>query len=726
MAESLSVNKSAQRPCRFAARRLAGTWAGRLTKSPTLMEPLLKKALLLTAAALIAVAACGRRETRTDSAVEETAVDPNAPQIGTFGLAVKDIDAAVDPGDDFYAYVNGDWLKTFKIPEEYSSYGSFTLLAERAEERLKAIVEGLGAAGAPSGDARKVRDFYASYLDVAAIDAKGLAPLAEDFAAIDAIDTVEKFAAYASNPLTRARAPIGFVISTDLKRPERYALYAGQSGLGMPNRDYYLEGKFADKQAKYRAYIETILTLAGHTDAAGAAQRIYDLELEMAKVHWEPAKRRNRDLMYNLKSLEELEAFAPGAPWRVMLAAAGLGDRAEIIVREDDAVQKLAALLTATPIATWRDYLKFHLVNANADVLPSAIDAANFGFFATELRGTPKQKERWKRAVAAVDNSLGDAVGKLYVEAHFPPESKAMMEELVGNLRAALDERIGELAWMSDATRVAARDKLSKFTAKIGYPDEWRDYGALDVRPGDAYGNARRSQAFEWAYEAARIDEPVNRKEWGMTPPTVNAYYNPPLNEIVFPAAILDAPFFDPKADPAVNYGAIGAVIGHEIGHGFDDQGRKSDGDGVLRDWWSPADVAAFQKVADRIGAQYSAYEPIPGFPVNPQLTMGENIGDIGGLAMAYHAYKLSLNGEEAPVIDGLTGDQRFFLAWGQVWKRVVRDEQLKNQIATDPHSPAQYRVNGVVRNMDAWYEAFGVTPDDDLYLPPEERVEIW
>jgi predicted metalloendopeptidase len=301
-----------------------------------------------------------------------------------------------------------------------------------------------------------------------------------------------------------------------------------------------------------------------------------------------------------------------------------------------------------------------------------------------------------------------------------------MMEELVGNLRAALDERIGALPWMSDETRIAARDKLSKFTAKIGYPDAWRDYSALDVRPGDAYGNAKRSQAFEWAFEAARIDEPVDRKEWGMTPPTVNAYYNPPLNEIVFPAAILDAPFFDPKADAAVNYGAIGAVIGHEIGHGFDDQGRKSDGDGVLRDWWSPADVAAFQKVAAKIGAQYAAYEPIEGFPVNPELTMGENIGDIGGLAMAYHAYKLSLNGEEAPVIDGLTGDQRFFLAWGQVWKRVVRDEQLKNQIATDPHSPAQYRVNGVVRNMGAWYDAFGVTPDDDLYLPPEERVEIW
>ncbi len=693
------------------------------------MEPCLKKLLLLTAAILVpalALSSCGRSKTRTDSAVEDAIADPNAPQIGGFGLALKDIDAAVDPGEDFYAYVNGDWLKTFKIPEEYSSYGSFTLLAERSEDRLKAIVEGLASKRPLSPDEQRVREFYASYLDVEAINARGLAPLAADFAAIDAIDSADKLARAFADPAVRARAPLAFIVSTDLKRPDRYALYVGQSGLGMPNRDYYLDEKFADKQAKYRAYIETMLKLAGHADAAGAATRLYALELEMAQVHWEPAKRRNRDLMYNLKTIDDLEAFAPGAPWRAMLAAAGLEGRTEIVVREDDAVARLAAILAATPIAIWRDYLKFHLLSANADVLPAPFDDANFAFFGTELRGTPKQKERWKRAVAAVDAALGEASGKLYVEKHFPPESKALMEDLVGNLRAALDERIGTLTWMSDETRGLAREKLSKFSTKIGYPDAWRDYGALDVRAGDPYGNAKRAQAFEWAYEAARIDQPVDRKEWGMTPPTVNAYYNPPLNEIVFPAAILDAPFFDPKADAAVNYGAIGAVIGHEIGHGFDDQGRKSDGDGVLRDWWSRADVAAFQKLADRIGAQYSAYEPIPGFAVNPGLTMGENIGDIGGLAMAYHAYKLSLKGAEAPVIDGLTGDQRFFLAWGQVWKRVVRDEQLKNQIATDPHAPAQYRVNGVVRNMDAWYEAFGVTEDDALWLDPEERVRIW
>ncbi|MDZ7628827.1 MAG: M13 family metallopeptidase [Parvularculaceae bacterium] len=688
----------------------------------------MKKALLLTAALLapaLILGACSKKEATT-SALEESAIDPNAPEIGTFGVAVKDIDAAVIPGDDFYAYVNGDWLKSFKIPEEYSSYGSFTLLAERSEERLKAIVDAVAGKGAPSGDEKRIRDFYQSYLDVEAMNAKGLAPLAEDFARIDLASTPEQLGAIFFDPAVRAKGPIAAIISTDAKRPDRYALYLGQSGLGMPNRDYYLEEKFADKQAKYRAYIETILRLAGHADAAGAAARLYALELDIARLHWDPAKRRNRDLTYNLKTIEQLEAFAPGAPWRAMLASAGLSNRAEVIVREDDAVAGLAALMAATPIEVWRDYLKFHLINSNADVLPQAFDEANFAFFQTDLRGTPKQKERWKRAVAAVDASLGEAVGKVYVERHFPPESKAMMEDLVANLRTALGQRIDTLAWMSDETKAQARDKLSKFTPKIGYPDEWRDYGALEVRPGDAYGNARRSQAFEWSYEVARIDDPVNRKEWGMTPPTVNAYYNPTQNEIVFPAAILQPPFFDPKADAAVNYGAIGAVIGHEIGHGFDDQGRKSDGDGVLRDWWTPADAAAFGKLAGAIGAQYSAYEPIPGFPVNPALTMGENIGDIGGLAMAYQAYKLSLNGAEAPVIDGLTGDQRFFLAWGQVWKRVVRDEQLKNQIASDPHSPAQYRVNGVVRNMDAWYEAFGVTPENALYLKPGDRVVIW
>ncbi len=684
----------------------------------------MKKALIC-GIAVLALSACGKKDELPQSPAAAKAAA--APELGAFGVDLSSIDASVRPGDDFYDYVNGEWLRSFKIPDDYSSYGSFTALAERSEQRLREIVEDDAMQGAAPGSVeRKVRDFYASYLDVDAINAKGLAPLAEDFAAIDALESQADFAAAFFDPSFVARSPIAVFIGVDAKRPDQYSVYLTQSGLGMPNRDYYLEAKFAGKQAKYKTYIAETLARAGLPDPQGSADRIYALETEFALAHWDPAKRRNRDLTYNLKSLELLEEFAPSAPWRAMLGAAGLQSVGEVIVREDDAVQKIAAIVAETPVETLRAYLKFHLINSNADVLPQAFDEASFAFYGTELRGTPKQKERWKRGVAAVDAALGEAVGKIYVEKYFPATSKEQMIGLVANLRTALGQRLEALPWMSDETRARAQEKLSKFTAKIGYPDKWRDYSAFEAIAGDAYGNAKRARRFDWEFEVSRLGGPVDRSEWGMTPQTVNAYYNSTLNEIVFPAAILQAPFFDPHADDAVNYGGIGAVIGHEIGHGFDDQGRKSDGDGVLRDWWTAEDADRFKGLADALGAQYASYEPIDGFPLNPGLTMGENIGDIGGLAMAYHAYKLSLDGKEAPVIDGFTGDQRFFLAWAQVWKRIVREEQLKNQIATDPHSPAQYRVNGVVRNMDAWYGAFGVTPDDDLWLDPEERIQIW
>ena len=494
----------------------------------------------------------------------------------------------------------------------------------------------------------------------------------------------------------------------------------------MPNRNYYLDDTLADKRPVYIAYIAEMLSLAGVENAGQAAQDIYAFEHKLAQAHWEPAKRRNRDLTYNLKTADELGAFAPAAPWAEMFNAAGLAQQGEFIVREDDAIKKSAEIFAAEPVSTLRNYLKFHHLRKNADILPVAFDEATFKFFGTELRGTPKQRERWKRGVAAVNDVLGEAVGQIYVERHFPADSKAQMEALVANLRTALDDRLDTLSWMSDETRAQAHAKLEKFTPKIGYPDKWKDYSGLDIVAGDAYGNAKRANAFEWREEIAKLGGPIDRSEWFMHPQQVNAYYSPNRNEIVFPAAILQAPFFDPNADPAVNYGAIGGVIGHEIGHGFDDQGRKSDGDGFLRDWWTDEDAANFKKLADALGAQFATYEPIEGFPVNPQLTMGENIGDLGGLNIAYHAYKLSLNGEEAPVLNGYTGDQRFFMAWAQIWKRQVREESLKNRITTDPHAPAQYRVNGIVRNMDAWYDAFGVTEIDDLYLPPEERVRIW
>ncbi|MBI1366568.1 MAG: M13 family peptidase [Alphaproteobacteria bacterium] len=685
--------------------------------------------LCLMGAAALALAACGGgQESKSDGAGKTAPAAASAakPELGDFGVETKYIDKSVRPGDNFYQYVNGGWLDTFKIPDEYASYGSFTVLFERSEERVRKIIDDAVKAHAKAGtDEQKIGDFYAAYTDVDAINAKGLEPLKADFARIDGLKDENDVA----RELSRADAgatPIGAYVDVDAKNPDRYIVYLTQSGLGMPTRDYYLDEKFAEQQAKYKEYIAKMLSLAGVEGAEAKADAIYDLERKMAEVEWAPAKRRDRDLTYNPKTKEELKAFAPDAPWDVMFEAAGLGDQTKFVVREDDAIQKLAALLKDTPVDTWKAYLKFHLVDAYADVLPSQIDEAHFAFHGTVLQGTPKQKERWKRGVAAINGSLGEAVGKIYVAKYFPPESKEKMEKLVANLRSALDEMITNCTWMSDATKKQAHEKLSLFTPKIGYPDKWRDYSAFDVKPGDAYGNAKRANEYEWNYYVAKLGGPVDKTEWFMNPQTVNAYYSPNRNEIVFPAAILQPPFFDPNADPAVNYGGIGAVIGHEISHGFDDQGRKSDGHGFLRDWWTDEDAKKFEALAHKLGEQYAKYEPVPGFPINPQLTMGENLGDLNGLAMAYRAYKISLAGKEAPVIDGFTGDQRFFMAWAQVWKQVIRDDALKAQISSNPHSPGEFRANGIVRNMDAWYDAFGVTADDDMYLPPDQRVQIW
>lgn len=691
----------------------------------------MKYALFCSAAAL-ALASCSQQTTKHDpenNASENAASAQSAakPELGAWGVEIDNIDPAVDPGDDFYQYAGGKWLDTFEIPEEFSSYGAFTVLVERSEERVRNIIENAAAGNAPKGSIeQKIGDFYASYLDVETINNNGLASIEADLARINAIETHEDAARLFADPGMNISFYTGAFIDVDAKQSDQYAVYFTQSGLGMPNRNYYFDEKFADVRAKYKTFISDILDLAGVEEAETKADAIYELEKRLAEAHWEPAKRRNRDLTYNKMSREELKAFAPGGQWDIYLDANGLGDVETFIIREDDAIQKMAAVFADTPVALWRDYAFYHHIRNNADILPAAFDEASFEFYGKTLRGTPKQRERWKRGVSQINNVLGEAVGKVYVEKHFPPDAKAQMDQLVANLRAALDQRLDTLPWMSEETKIAAHQKLEKFTPKIGYPEKWQDYSDFEVVRGDAYGNQKKANAFYWKDELSKLGGPIDKTEWGMTPQQVNAYYSPTRNEIVFPAAILQAPFFDPNADPAVNYGGIGAVIGHEIGHGFDDQGRKSDGDGMLRDWWTEEDAANFQKLADALGAQYGEYEPVEGFKVNPELTMGENIGDIGGLAMAYHAYKLSLNGEEAPVIDGLTGDQRFFLAWAQVWKRKAREEAIKTQIATDPHSPARYRVNGVVRNMDAWYDAFNVTEEDALYLAPEERVQIW
>jgi putative endopeptidase len=469
-----------------------------------------------------------------------------------------------------------------------------------------------------------------------------------------------------------------------------------------------------------------MLTLGGEKNAAAQAKSIVALETEIAKLHWPIAKRRQRDLTYNLRTREELTKLAPDFPWQAQLTAAGIADQKEFVVRELDAVEGLGKLFRKIPVTRWRSYMTYHLLSGAANELPKAFDDERFDFYGRTLNGQPEQRERWKRGIDALDGSLGEAIGALYVARYFPPDSKAKMLALVENLRAAYAARVKQLPWMSDATKQAALEKLATFRPKIGYPDKWRDYSALEIRPGDAFGNSIRAVVFDWQRDVNRLGKPTDRDEWGMTPQTVNAYYNPTFNEIVFPAAILQPPYFDPNADPAVNYGAIGGVIGHEMGHGFDDQGAKSDSRGVLRTWWAPSDEEAFKKLVDRLATQYDGYNALPGLNLNGRLTLGENIGDLGGLTVAYEAYHLSLKGAPPAVLDGFSGDQRFFLSWAQAWRSLMRDARLRTQVMSDPHSPPKFRVNGVVRNMDAWYAAFDIKPDAQLYLAPDERVKIW
>jgi putative endopeptidase len=523
-------------------------------------------------------------------------------------------------------------------------------------------------------------------------------------------------------------APIDFGIAVDRKDPDRYVVTAHHGGLALPDRDFYLrdEAQFLTIRGQYREHLERLLTLAGQPDAAASARTILALETEIAKLHWPRAERRDRDKTYNPETRAQLASLAPGFPWDAALEAAGLGAVPEVIVAELTAMGPLAELFRTTPVESWRAYLRYHYLRQHAALLPTALDQEVFAFFGHTLNGQPEQRARWKRAVEATNGALGEAVGQLYVARYFPPASKAAMLALVAHLRRAYAARIAALPWMSAETKQAAAEKLATFRPKIGYPDHWRDYAALEVRRGDAFGNATRAAVYEWRRDSDRLGKPTDRDEWHMTPQTVNAYYNPAFNEIVFPAAILQPPFFDPAADIAVNYGGIGGVIGHEMGHGFDDQGSKSDAHGVQRPWWNQQDVAAFQSLTTRLADQYSAFEPLPGIKVNGRLTLGENIGDLGGLTVAHEAYHLALGKHRAPVLEGLTGEQRFFLSWAQVWRNVERTESLRNRLLSGPHSPDQYRVNGVVRNVDAWYEAFGIKPSDALYLPPAERVHIW
>jgi putative endopeptidase len=662
-----------------------------------------------------------------------TATTATAPRgqaaIGSFGVDLAARDMSVRPGGDFFRYANGTWVANTPIPADRTRWGTFDILREKSDNDQRVIIEEVALAGGAAGtNQQKIADYYNSFLNHDAIDARGLAPIQPELAQIAALRTHEETIRLIATPGIAANSPIAVFVGLDERNPDRYITNMSHAGLGLPEREYYrrTDGEFPNIRNAYAAHIERTLTLAGLDNGAQRAQAVLALETQIAERHWPIADRRDRSRTYNLKNRAEIRALAPTFPWDAAFEAGGMGQVQEVVISELSAMGPLAELFMATPVATWKSYLAYHVVKNNAAVLPRNIDDEVFDFYGRTLNGQPQQRERWKRSVQAVNGALGEAVGQIYVQRHFPPEAKAQMLELVENLRTAYGQRIDQLSWMSAETKVAAREKLATFRPKIGYPDRWRDYSGLEVRAGDAYGNAKRFQVFDWNFDLARLARPTDRDEWFMTPQTVNAYYNPTFNEIVFPAAILQPPFFDPNADPAVNYGAIGGVIGHEMGHGFDDQGAKSDAHGVLRDWWNAQDVANFTAVTDRLVAQYDAFSPLEGINVNGRLTLGENIGDNGGLQVAYHAYTLSRNGAEAPVLEGLTGDQRFFLGWAQAWRQSIRDAALRNQILSDPHSPAIYRCNGTVRNMDAWYAAFNVQPTDALYLPPDQRVTIW
>lgn len=651
------------------------------------------------------------------------------PVLGTWGFDMAGRDLTIRPGNDFFRYGGGTWMKNNQIPADRSRWGSFDQLGAKAEADVRAIIDELAAKNSANGTIeQKIGDFYRSYMDTAAIDAAGMTPLKAEIDLIAAARTHDDIAILFGKPDLPTPSPIGWGVGLDDGNPDRYIVTISHGGLGMPERDYYLkdDARFKELRAKYPGHISKILTLAGISDGDAKATTIMALETEIAKLHWVITDRRDSTKTYNLKKRADLDTLAPDFPWAVGLGASGFNNISECVVSEVTAIGPLATLFKNTPVETWKTYLTYHLIGNSASMLPKAIDDERFEFYGKTLSGQRQQRDRWKRATQAINGALGEGIGQVYVQRHFSPRAKTQMLELVENLRKAFEVRINGLTWMSPATKVAAKRKLATFNPKIGYPDKWRDYSALEIKAGDPIGNARRVQAFNAARSLEDLGKKTDKTRWFMTPQTVNAYYNPVFNEIVFPAAILQPPFFDENADPAVNYGAIGGVIGHEMGHGFDDQGAKYDENGVLRDWWSPADVAAFNALADKMKAQYSGFEPLPGLKLNGALGVGENIGDHCGLVVGNVAYKLSLNGRPAPVIDGLSGDQRFYLAWSQVWRGLYRDEAMRNQVQTGPHSPPEFRVNGTVQNVDGWYRAFNVRRGDRLYVAPNKRVRIW
>lgn len=657
-----------------------------------------------------------------------TAAPAAKPELGTWGVDLTGRDPSVKPGDDFWKFANGSWAKRTEIAPDRTTVGAFTTLADRSELQVRAIVEEAAkTGGAPGTPAQQIGDMYAAWMDAAAIEARGTEPLKPYLAEINGV--TDKAGLLKLFAKTEYFGPIGIGVTPDPSNPNRYVAGAIQSGLGMPNRDYYLkeDAKFVGFRAAYKNYVTQMLTLAGEADPAAKADRIVALETAIAKDHWTPE--RSRDLAQSLNPMNraQLAAFAPQFEWNTLLSDMGLGSVETIIVRQTTAIAAAGKMLDTVPLSTWKEYLSFHLIRQNATLLPKAFDDADFAFFGKTLRDQPQQRDRWKRGVSLVNGALGEAVGQLYVAKHYPPESNAKMSELIADLRASLEQRIKGNSWMDAATKAEALTKLAAFDPRIGHPANWIDYSSIKVDRFDVFGNALRSRKFAWNLQLSRLPKPVDKTLWAMTPQTVNAYYSPLTNQITFPAAILQPPFFDPNADPAVNYGAIGAVIGHEIGHGFDDQGRRFDATGKFRDWWSADTAAKYQARADALGKQYDAIEVLPGVRINGKLSMGENIGDLSGVETAYGAWRRYVAKHGEPKLkDGLTGDQRFFLAYAQVWRGKRREGAVREQALVGPHSAEFARTNAVVRNIDAWYKAFNVKPGDKMYLPPEQRVKIW
>lgn len=652
---------------------------------------------------------------------------------GDSGIDPRHVDPTVRIQDDFYRHVNGGWLKNATIPADKSRWGAFDELRENSIINLRTIIETVPneAAVVKGSEAQKIADAYVSFLDDKARDALGMKPLAPLFARIDAVaDKRQLPALMADLAQMGVSIPYATYINQDSRESTRYAVWMNQAGLGLPDRDYYLndaDPKNIMIREKYLAHIEKSLARSGETGASAKAKDVLALETEIAKSHWTRVENRNPVKTYNKVELATLAELAPGYDWKAAIAAADIeGKTTYVIVRQPSALTGFAKAVATLPLPTWKAYLKWHVINRFAGLLDRETVDASFGFFSTVLRGVPEDEPTWKRAVRFVEGGLGDALGKEYVKKHFPPENKARMEKLVANLLQAYRESIDTIDWMSPATKKEAQAKLATFSPKIGYTEKWRDYSNLAIARDDLVGNSQRMTRFEFARNLAKLGKPIDRTEWGMTPQTVNAYYSPLKNEIVFPAAILQPPFFTASADDAVNYGGIGAVIGHEIGHGFDDSGSQFDGNGNLRDWWTKEDREKYTARTKSLIAQYNAYSPVAGYFVNGALTLGENIGDNSGAAIAYKAYLLSLGGKPASVIDGYTGQQRFFMGFAQIWRNKTRDEALIVQIKTDPHTPGEFRANGSIRNQPGFYEAFGVKDGDKLYLPPEQRVTIW